>query len=171
MSSRMATALRTSASPNFRITSFGSLQQMCSSSLFKMSANKTETGTCSFSNSRSFVACSRLIASSNASKSYTMGCGNISTTKYLRRQLSGNPLLEIVSDQRKMTFVDPNPSNSMIVEKACSELTSLSCVELTMRSSINSKASRNTKFVGVRIQRQQILFVSKPFGQTPHSNM
>ena len=125
---------------------------------------------CAFSISRSFVACSSLIASSNASKSYTMGCWNISTTKYLRRQLSSNPLLEMVSDQRKMTFVDPNLSNSMTSEKACSELTSLSCVELTMRSSINSNASKNTKFVGV-IQRQQILFVSKPIGQTPRSNM
>ena len=125
---------------------------------------------CAFSISRSFVACSRLIASSNASKSYTMGCWNISTTKYLRRQLSSNPLLEMVSDQRKMTFVDPNLSNSMTAEKACSELTSLPCVELTMRSSINSNASKNTKFVGV-IQRQQILFVSKPIGQTPRSNM
>ena len=86
----------------------------------------------SFSNSRSFVTCSRLIASSSASKSYTMGCWNISTTKYLRRQLSSNPLLEMVSDQRKMTFVDPNPSNSMTAKKACSELTSF-CLVLNWR--------------------------------------
>ena len=50
-------------------------------------------------------------------------------------------------------------------------LTSLSCVILTMHSSMNSKASKNTKLVGVHVQQQHTLFVSKPIGQMPHSDM
>ena len=76
MSSRMATSLRASATQKFRISSPGSLLLMCAGSLFKVSAN--ESGSCSFSNSRSFFAIRHLITSTNVLKSYTMACRKVS---------------------------------------------------------------------------------------------
>ena len=41
-----------------------------------------------------------------------------------------NSLLEMAFDQREMPFVEPPPWNSIMVEKACGDLTSLSlCYE------------------------------------------
>ena len=73
----MAAALRTIVSQNFLTSSSGSFLQICSGFLFRVSANDTDTGTFSFSKRRSFVGCRRLLASSNASKSYTMACGKV----------------------------------------------------------------------------------------------
>lgn len=51
---------------------------MCSCSLFRAAASETDTGTRYSLNSRSFVACRRLITSSNTSKMYTMACRKVS---------------------------------------------------------------------------------------------
>ena len=51
---------------------------MCSCSLLRAAANETDTGTCYSLNSRPFVACRRLITSSNTSKIYTMACRKVS---------------------------------------------------------------------------------------------
>ena len=69
-----------------------------------------------------------------------------------------------------MTFLYPS-SNSMLVEEACGQLASFSCVTNTMRLLMNRNASENTKLVGVLIKRQQTPFVSKPIWQSPRSNM
>ena len=50
---------------------------MCSGSLSKVPANETDTGTCSLSNSRSFVAYLPFEVSSTASKSNTIACGYV----------------------------------------------------------------------------------------------
>ena len=70
-------------------------------------------------------------------------------------------------DQRKMPFVDPS-SNLMLVEKACGQLASFSCVTNTMRPLMNRNASETTKLVGVLIMRQQ---TNKSIWQSPRSNM
>ena len=68
MSSPMAAARHSSASQNLRISSLGSLLLMCSGALSKMFANETDIGTCSLSNCISWIACLRLLVSSNASR-------------------------------------------------------------------------------------------------------
>ena len=42
----------------------------------------------------------------------------------------------------------------MLVEEACGQLASFSCVTNTMRLLMNRNASENTKLVGVLIKRQ-----------------
>ena len=76
----------------------------------------------------------------------------------------------MIFNQRKMTFVYPS-SNSMLVEKACGQLASFSCVRNSMHPLMNRNASENTKLVGVLIKRQQTPFVWKPIWQSPRSNM
>ena len=81
--------------------------------------------------------------------------------------ISRNSLLEMTFYQREMPFVDLTPSNSILDEKACGELTSFPCVIETMRSYTDRDASENTEIVGLRIQRQDILLLCKPWAHAP----
>lgn len=56
----------------------------------------------------------------------------------------GNPPVKMVFDQRRM----PRRTGLLLEKIACG-------VELTVRPSINRKASKNTKLPGVRVQCQQ----------------
>ena len=74
---------------------------------------------------------------------------------------------EMTFYQREMPFVDLTPSNSILDEKACGEFTSFPCVIETMRSYTDRDASENTEIVGLRIQRQDILLLCKPWAHAP----
>ena len=73
---RFAAARRSNASqtPHW-ITSSGF--SLCALALYQVPANDTDTGTCSLSNSRSFVAYLPFEVSSTASKSNTIACGYV----------------------------------------------------------------------------------------------